>query len=1369
MSFAHLHVHSEYSLLDGFSNIKKLIKRAVEMKMPALGLTDHGTMFGVIDFYNAAVSAGIKPIIGVEAYLAARGMRDRDPQLDKKSSHLLLLAENETGYKNLLHIASAAQIDGFYYYPRIDHDFLAQHAEGLICTSGCMSAEVPRLIAQGNLEAARKLLDWYYEVFGAGRFFIELQSHDIPELENINKNLLALGRRYDAQFVATNDVHYVDRSDARLQDIMLAIQTGCVLTDPNRMRMTSDTYYLRSPEEMAAIFGGIPGALENTLSIAERCNVDLSFKGYRLPHFNVPTGYTAESYLRYLCEQGLQRRYGTRAQNPAVRERLEYELSIIHRMGFDTYFLIVWDLCRYAREQNIWYNARGSAAGSIVAYSLDITLVDPIEHGLLFERFLNPGRISMPDIDLDFQDDRRAEMLAYTVRKYGDDRVAQIITFGTLGARAALRDVGRVMDIPLTEVDRVAKMVPNVPGKPVTLRATLEEVPEFRETYEREAYLRDLIDTAAEVEGVVRNAGTHAAGVIITDEPIIEYIPLHRPTGNAADDNPVKTVTQFEMSVLDSLGLLKVDFLGLATLTIMARACDLIRTRHGISLDLSNIPVDDAATYELLGRGETAGVFQVEGSGMRRWLMEMKPKELANVIAMVALFRPGPMDFIPGYIRRMHGEEEVTYRHPLLEPIFKETYGYPVYQEQLMFAVMQLAGYTAPEADDLRKAVAKKIKEKLLKHREKFITGAVKNGIPEETAGAIFDDWEEFARYGFNKSHAADYGVIAVQTAYLKTHFPVEYMTALLSVSANETAKVALYVADCRRMGIQVEPPDVNASGWDFTIEDRRLEDGRLKSSIRFGMGAIKNVGRGPVDAIIKARESGPFKDLNDFAHRVDLRQVGRRALESLIRVGALDRFGSRTALLDGIDRILALSSSHFKAAEIGQISLFGMHTGLTDQIQLPEPSREVNRREMLHWERELIGLYVSDHPLSPVMQELTEAVTHFSGQLAEAAHNEQVRVAGLVVRIRPHQTKAGKSMAFVSLEDIQGTIELVLFPKTWAKYSTIVEYEKILLVTGKVDAQGGEPKVLVDEMTTDFKMTYSVDEPSWTPPYEFTWEETDGFEEVEPGVAPQGQPPEAGSVHKVNDSSSEVRPVSQVPQTRVAAKVDETFAGSQVAIQEPPSPIEENDIPPEPDPFPPFWDLVDADSVGLGVMARHIFEEGDAQAARHADQAIELASVNEPHGAQHGSVEEAGISQKLISEQQPVAGVLVEDGQQANRNAFGQGLVETDKNGQTASLVPPYLVSPLVVPSRDQVQMITVVLRASSDKTRDVLRLRRIHGTIMSYPGNDRFAFQVYEKGRGYLVEFPNFTTGACPELINRLRLLVGAENVRVEPLMFQ
>jgi DNA polymerase III subunit alpha len=775
MTFVHLHVHTEYSLLDGFSNIKKLVKRTKELGMPALAITDHGSLFGVINFYNAARNAGIKPIIGMEAYLAARGMQDRDPQLDKKSSHLLLLAENKIGYRNLLHIASAAQLEGFYYYPRIDTNFLARHADGLICTSGCMSAEIPRLIRLGKLQETQARLDWYYDVFGRERFFLELQQHNIAELEEVNRALLQLGEHYQARYVATNDVHYINRQDARLQDIMLAIQTGSVLSDPNRMKMTDDSYHLRTPEEMSALFAEVPEALSNTLLIAERCNLDLRFKGYHLPKFEVPQGYTPESYLQELCESGLKRMYGQRTDDPEVRQRLNYELSIIHQMGFDTYFLIVWDLCRYAREAGIWYNARGSAAGSIVAHTLEITLVDPIEHGLIFERFLNPGRISMPDIDLDFRDDRRAEMLEYTARKYGDDKVAQIITFGTLGARAAIRDVGRVLDVPLGEVDKAAKLIPNIPGKPVSIPQALQEAPDFKQLYDSTLYYKELIDTAKHVEGVVRNAGTHAAGVIIADRPIIEYIPLHRPTGSgtlsgSGSDNPIKMVTQFEMTTLESLGMLKVDFLGLATLTIMARACDLIRERHGVELNLQNIPTDDAATYELLGRGETAGVFQVEGSGMRRYLMQMKPKELANVIAMVALFRPGPMEFIPAYIRRMHGEEKVEFRHPALESIFKETYGFPVYQEQLMFAVMELAGYTAPEADDLRKAISKKQKEKLLKHRQKFVTGAVERGISEETANAIFEDWEEFARYGFNKAHAADYGILAVQTAYLKTH-----------------------------------------------------------------------------------------------------------------------------------------------------------------------------------------------------------------------------------------------------------------------------------------------------------------------------------------------------------------------------------------------------------------------------------------------------------------------------------------------------------------------------------------------------------------------------------------------------------------------
>ncbi|MGH2521811.1 MAG: DNA polymerase III subunit alpha, partial [Anaerolineales bacterium] len=1064
MSFVHLHCHSEYSLLDGFSNIKKLVRRAKELEMPAIALTDHGAMHGVMDFFNQATDAGIKPIIGMEAYLAARGMRERDPKLDKKSFHLLLLAENQTGYQNLLKIASAAQLDGFYYYPRIDHEFLAAHAEGLICTSGCMSAEAPRALVEDNPAEARRRLDWYYEVFGRDNFFFELQHHDIKELHSLNRALLELAPRYNARLVATNDVHYIHPDDARLQDILLAIQTGCVLSDPNRMRMTDNSYHLRTPQEMAGLFADAPEALRNTLLIAERCAVDLRTKGYHLPAFEVPAGHTTESYLRHLCEQGLRRRYGPRvgdarlrADDPVVRERLEYELGVITKMGFAAYFLIVWDLCRFAAEQGIWYNARGSAAGSLVAYVLDITLVEPIDHGLIFERFLNPGRISMPDIDLDFQDDLRYKMLDYCANKYGSDKVAQIITFGTLGARAAIRDVGRVMDIPLGEVDRVAKTIPNIPGKPITLVQALEEVAELRQIYEEATqdpereYVKALIDTAAKMEGVVRNVGTHAAGVVIADLPLIEYLPLHRPTGNTGD-TPIKTVTQFEMGILEALGMLKVDFLGLMTLTIMQRACLLIEQRRSVKLDLSNIPVDDPATFELLRRGQTAGVFQVEGTGMKRYLMQMKPRDLANVIAMIALYRPGPLEFIPSYIRRMHGEEQVEYRHPWLAPIFEETYGIPVYQEQIMRAAVDLAGYGMSEADDLRKAIAKKQKEKLLKHQAKFVKGAVGRGMPKDTAEAIFHDWEEFARYGFPKAHAADYGILSVQTAYLKAHYPAEYMTALLSASRHETEKVALYIQDSRGLGIEVLPPDVNRSGLDFTIEEvqktddrRRMHSGEAPASpeqaddgqntqyaIRFGLAAIKNVGEGAVQVILDARTAergGPFRSLDDFAQRVDLRQVGKRPLECLIKVGALDAFGKRGQLLDGLDQIVNASASHFRAAEAGQLSLFGGSAGFTS-VYLPKPKSEISRREMLTWEKELIGLYVSDHPLQPVMSDLQAIVSHYSQQLAEDDHGQNVVMAGVVTNLRTHQTKKGDTMGFVSVEDVQGHLELVVFPK---------------------------------------------------------------------------------------------------------------------------------------------------------------------------------------------------------------------------------------------------------------------------------------------------------------------------------------------------
>ncbi|MBL8088981.1 MAG: DNA polymerase III subunit alpha [Anaerolineales bacterium] len=1132
MSFAHLHVHTEYSLLDGFSNIKKLVKRVKEMDMPAVAITDHGTMFGAIDFYNAAKNAGVKPIIGLEAYMAARGMKDKDSKLDRHSSHLLLLAENEKGYQNLLKIASASQLEGFYYYPRIDHDFLAAHSEGLICTSGCMSAEIPKALLYENPEEAVRRWNWYYDLFGPDRFFIELQSHNIPEITDLNKKLLELGAKYNARYIATNDVHYINQEDARLQDILITMQTQTVLSDPERMRMSDDSYFLRPPAEMQRLFAEVPESMSNTLLIAERCNVNLDFKGYHLPEFPVPSNHTAGSYLRELCEAGARKRYQDDANSPKVRERLDYELRVVHEMGFDAYFLIVWDLCRFARDNGIWYNARGSAAGSIIAYTLEITMVDPLEHHLIFERFLNPGRISMPDIDLDFRDDRRSEMLEYCANKYGADKVAQIITFGTMGAKAAIRDVARVMEIPLPEVDRVAKLVPFAANKGAGMEDAMN-VREFKEIYDNNPQMREVIDIATRMEGTVRNAGTHAAGVVISDKPITEYLPLHRPTSNS-EETPIKSVTQFEMGVLESLGMLKVDFLGLITLTVMARACDLIYKRHGIKYDLTNIPIDDPKSFELMGAGQTAGVFQVEGGGMTRYLVQMKPKNLDNIIAMVALYRPGPMAFIPDYISRMHGTQAVKYRHPSMEKIFSDTYGIPIYQEQLMQAAVDLAGYTPSESDELRKAISKKKKEDIDKHRSKFVKGAVNKGMPEQTANDIYSDWEEFARYGFNKSHAADYGVIAVQTAFLKSKYPAEYMTALMSASASQTEKVAYYVADARLMGVPVLQPDINSSSWDFDIEDVE-ENGKKKSNIRFGMGAIKNVGQQAVQPIIDERiKNGKFTDLNDFARRVDLRSVGKRALECLIKVGAMDSFGNRASMLASLDRIVAISSAHFRAADVGQISMFGGDSGVVESIHLPEV-KDVDKREMLNWERELIGLYISDHPLNEYQATLAQVVSYFSGQLSESSHEEKVRVAGLVTNVRPYTTKTGKAMGFVTIEDIQGVIETVLFPKTWEQYKTQLSNGQIIIIEGKVDHSNTPPKILVDVIKTEIKLLTTLDDST----------------------------PKPVPVQKTSASLTKPQPVSVPKQIQTPKPV------LQVAEPAP----EYDDMPPPPDNFPDDWE----------------------------------------------------------------------------------------------------------------------------------------------------------------------------------------------------
>ena len=1266
MSFVHLHVHSEYSLLDGLSKVDKLVQRAKSLDMPALALTDHGAMFGAIAFYEAAKKADIKPIIGVETYLAARGMRDRDPQQDQRSFHLLLLAENDQGYKNLLKIASASQLDGFYYRPRIDHDFLAEHNEGLICTTGCLSGEVPRALQSGRYDYAGELLDWYMGVFGRDRFFFELQHHEIPELPEINRKLIELGARYNARFVATNDVHYVDREDAELQDIMLCVQTGSLQSDPDRMRMTDPSYYLRSSQEMQQLFGEVEGALSNTLLIADRCNVNLDFKGYHLPDFEVPEGYTPDSYLRTLCEAGLRKRYGSHTDDPEIRERLDYELDIIHEMGFDAYFLIVWDLCRFAREENIWYNARGSAAGSIVAYSLEITLVDPLEHGLIFERFLNPSRVSMPDIDLDFQDDLRYRMLEYTANKYGRDKVAQIITFGTLGARAAIRDVGRVKDIPLPDVDRIAKMIPAIPGKPITIPEAMKTVTALKEACDEAPYLQELVETAAKLEGVVRNAGTHAAGVIITDKQITEYIPLHRPTGGNLEESPIGAVTQFEMQILDAQGLLKVDFLGLSTLTVMARVCELIRERHGVDLDIHSIPIDDPETFELLGRGDVLGVFQVEGVGMRRYLMDMKPRELANVIAMVALYRPGPMEFIPTYINRMHGQEQVSYRHPTLAKIFEETYGIPVYQEQIMLAAMEMGGYSASEADALRKAISKKKAKALARHREKFIQGAVEKDIEEATAIAVFDDWENFARYGFNKAHAADYGVIAVQTAYLKAHYPLEYMTALLSVFKHDTDRVAIYVADCRRMGIDVLPPDVNTSELDFAAQ----VNGKEQAAIRFGLGAIKNVGHGPVQAILEARnEGGAFESLEDFARRTDLRQVGKRALESLIRVGALDRLASRIAMLEALDRIIAVSSGYFRASEVGQMSFFGEATGVSDSLDIPQTLSDVPRRRLLSWEKELLGIYVSDHPLTPHIEELTKVVTHFSAELEEAQQGQIARVAGEISQIRPYQTRNGKAMGFVTLEDLQGQIELVLFTRVWKDAVRWLEQDAIVVAEGKIDRERGSPKILVDKISEDFT-----------------------------AFASNG------------------------------ARVGQSRETVQDPIQEPPV-------------------------------------EPDYEPTRDPNQPIDQAPVH-PRQEEKPPIPVTDVWEELTSKIAEPIDVSVQPTETGEQIASHRSVAEV---GEKMHNLPTSAPKPTGSRTEAEPKIITVMLDTSGDRTRDALRMRRVHGLLNSYPGNDRFAFLLFEAAHRYLLEFPSSSTGYCAELYAQLVELVGEHRVQIETLRYQ
>jgi DNA polymerase-3 subunit alpha len=1108
MSFVHLHVHTEYSLLDGLSRIDDLIGRAAELGMPALALTDHGVLYAAIAFYQKAQEAGIRPILGMEAYVARRTIQDREPD-DRSLYHLTILAMDETGWRNLIRLATIAQLEGFYYKPRIDKTLLERHAEGLIVLSGCPSAEIPRLLAQGRMEEAEAVAAWFAERF-PGRFFLELQSHPgVPELDEINRGLVTLSRRLGLPLVATNDVHYVRPEDAGLQDVLLCIQTGKRLKEPGRMKMSDNTYYLRTPEEMQELFAEIPEALTNTLRVAEMCSLKLELGRHRLPRFDPPPGFPdPAAYLRHLAEEGFRARFPQ--PRPGYRERLDYELEIIHRMGFDAYFLIVWDLIRYARERGIWWNVRGSGAGSLVAYCLGITRVDPIELDLIFERFLNPARVSMPDIDIDFPDDQRDEMIRYAVNRYGADRVAQIITFGTMKARAAVRDVGRALDLPLPEVDRVARLIPAIPGKDISIRDLLdpsnEEGRELRRLYQEKDYIRELLDLAMQLEGTVRHAGTHAAGVVIADRPLVDYVPLHRPTGlkgSAREENggeegegeALLPVTQFDMEALEALGLLKIDFLGLSTLTVMRETCERVAQRHGVRLDLETIPTDAPEAYALLGRGETVGVFQVEGRGFSRMMWDLKPQAFSHVMDALALYRPGPLEYIPNYIRRMRGQEPIEYRHPRLEPILSKTFGILVYQEQIMRVAIDLAGYTPSEADELRKVVAKKKGEAFPKQRAKFLEGCVRNGIPAEVAEAIWGDIEFFARYGFNAAHAASYAKICVQTAYLKAKYPVEYLCAMMTVDRNKTEKLGLYVAECRRLGIPVLPPDINRSEATFTIE--RTPEG--VEAIRFGLTAVKNVGEGAVARILAARrEGGPFRDLDDLARRVDLKEIGRRALESLIRVGALSAFGNRAQLLEILDRLMEASARYHRERQQGMLSLFdlsGLRLEATSLVGALPNLPEVEEGQILEWEKELVGAYLSETPLTRQWPILQQVVTHTTADLSEELHGQTVKLAGLIRAVRTVTTRTGETMAYVTMEDIHGMVEVVIFPRLWKQKGDRVRPDSILIVVGKAESGGREPRVVAEDLRDQEVLARPVEEQTET--------EAEGFPEAEERILP--------------------------------------------------------------------------------------------------------------------------------------------------------------------------------------------------------------------------------------------------------------------------
>lgn len=1048
-SFVHLHTHTEFSLLDGACRIKDVVRKAVDCGMPALAITDHGAMYGNITFYSEAKAAGIKPILGCEVYVAPESRSRRDPRLDKDQYHLVLLAKNENGYKNLIKLVSIAFSEGFYYKPRVDKELLAQYSQDLIALTACLGGEVPTHILRDNLEQAERSLVEYIDIFGKEDLYLELQENGMDEQVKVNEELIRMSKRTGLKLVATNDIHYLEEKDADAHDVLLCIQTNSTLSDPNRYRFPSKEFYFKTPEQMAELFAEVPEALANTLEIAEKCNIDFDFSQSKLPDPGVPAGVSPDQHMVDEARAGLEKRMGGSVPEDYLKQ-FDYECEIINQCGFALYMLIVRDFTDFARKTGMYVGVRGSAAGSLVCYGLGITDVDPIEYGLAFERFLNPERIEMPDVDLDIQDDRRDELIQYVCEKYGRDHVGQIATFGSLKARAAVRDCGRVLGVDLSEVDRVCKMIPTVPVG-ITIEQAIVENPELKAAYEEDRQVKQLIDTARTLEGLNRNVGVHAAGVLISADSLINHVPVQH-------SNKGEFVAQLAKKDIAKVGLLKMDFLGLANLTILANAIKNVKKTTGQDLDVFEFPLDDQKVFEMLSRGDTNGVFQLEGAGMRRNVVDLKPNSVRELAAIVALYRPGPMAFIPNFVRSKFGQDPISYLHPALEPILEETYGVICYQEQVLRIARAIGGFTMGQADVLRKAMSSKNREIMDKQRAKFLEGAKSNGVSERIAAKIYEQVEPFAGYAFNKAHAVCYAFVAYRTAYMKANYPVEYYAALLSANMDDKEKLATYIEDCHRLGIKLLPPEINKSGVEFEVED---------GGIRFGLSAIKGCGRGIIEGVVAARQAGgAFKDLFDFCERVqEHAQINKSALEYLIKVGAFESvWQNRAQLMEMLPDAISAAANKMRDQKSGQGGLFEDDT-LTDgpsvDLNKYKHLSEFHQEEILAMEKELTGLYLSGHPLESMRGYLEKNCTATASTYRELENDQNCTIGGIISDVRYRITRRGDKMAFVRIEDLSGTIPVTFFPQTLKTCGAQLIEGKIALIEGKATHR---ERIIADE-----------------------------------------------------------------------------------------------------------------------------------------------------------------------------------------------------------------------------------------------------------------------------------------------------------------